>query len=103
MTAEIPWSVDTPSVRGRKAEKEEARKIGARLHSNSGAGVEKNDYSTEDAVFEHKAVAKTHTIKGSDLLVLFEGAARQGKEAIYIIDFSETGLRLEGRVTRVRQ
>jgi hypothetical protein len=97
----MPWSVDTPSVNGRKAERGVAKERGARLHSNSGAGPEKNDFSTDETVFEMKAVAKTHTVKGSDLTVLFEGAVRQGKEAVYIIDFGDAGLRLEGRVTKI--
>src|SRR5690349_21540259 len=72
---EMPWEPATPQVEGRKAERQWAKDRGARLHPNSGAGPEKNDFSTEDTVFEAKNVAKTHTIKGSDLEKLFVGAS----------------------------
>lgn len=96
----MPWSPATPQVEGRKAERQWAKDRGARLHSNSGAGPEKNDFSTDDTVFEAKNVKKTHTIKGSDLEKLFVGAAKQGKEAVYLIHFEEAGITLEGRVSR---
>lgn len=70
------------------------------MHSNSGAGTEKNDYSTDDAVYEHKSVAKTHTIKGSDLAQLFSGAAKQGKSAVYVVHYSDANVTLEGVVRR---
>lgn len=100
MVSEMPWQVDTPQVNGRKEEKAMARKRGARLHAMSGAGSEKNDFSNEDTVYEAKNVAKTHTIKGEDLLKLFIGASQQGKDAIYLVRFEGVGITLEGRVTR---
>jgi hypothetical protein len=100
LASEVPWSIDSPQQRGRKAERNAARRKGARLHSNSGAGPEKNDYSTGGAVYEHKATAKTHTIKGSDLEALFRNAVRQGKEGRYVIYFSEANVTLEGVIYR---
>lgn len=60
----------------------------------------KNDFSTEDTVYEDKNTAKTHTIKGSDLEKLFLNAASQGKDAGYIVYFSDSDVTLEGRVRR---
>ena len=100
MPSEMPWSVDSAQVNGRKAERQMAKERGARLHPNSGAGPEKNDFSTDDAVYEAKNVRKTHTVKGSDLEKLFVGAAKQGKDAVYLVHFEESGITLEGRVYR---
>lgn len=100
MPSEVPWQVDSASVNGRKAEKQKAKKYGARLHSNSGAGDEKNDFSTSEVVYEDKNVAKTHTIKGEDLRKLWTNAAGQGKEAKYIVYFSESDVTIEGVIRR---
>lgn len=100
MPSEMPWSVDSAQVNGRKAERQMAKDRGARLHPNSGAGPEKNDFSTDDDVYEAKNVAKTHTIKGSDIEKLFVNASRQGKGAVYLIHFTDTNIVLEGRISR---
>ena len=98
MPSEIPWKRDTQQVVGRKDEQRAARKLGARLHSNSGAGPEKNDYSTDDTVFEHKSVAKSHTLNGADLNLLRVNAAKQGKTAKYIVYFQDENITLVGEV-----
>lgn len=102
MPTEIPWKPDTPQVNGRKSEKQKAKKYGAMPHSNSGAGSNKNDFSTKGIVYEDKNVAKTHTIKGEDLNKLFVNAIKQGKDAHYIIYFSEANITLEGELRRGR-
>jgi len=98
--SEIPWQVDTPQVAGRKLEKKKAKQYGAMPHSNSGAGSNKNDFSTAEVVYEDKNVAKTHTIKGDDLNKLFVNAIKQGKDAHYIVYFSDADVTLEGIVRR---
>lgn len=100
MVSELPWAVPSASVNGRKSEKEKAKRYGAMLHPNSGSLGIKNDFSTEDTVYEDKNVAKSHTIKGSDLNDLFVNATRQGKEARYIVYFSDADVTIEGVVRR---
>lgn len=95
-----PWSPDSQSVKGRKVEKVVARNMGARTHSNSGAGTEKADFSTHEAVYEMKLAKKTHTIKGSDLEIVFKAASSQGKDAMYRIYFEDANLTLEGVIHR---
>ena len=100
MTSEIPWKVDTPQVNGRKAEKQKAKKYGAIPHSNSGAGSNKNDFSTRETIYEDKNVAKSHTIKGEDLNKLLQNALAQGKDAVYIVYFSDANVTLEATIRR---
>lgn len=100
MVSDIPWAIDTASVRGRKTEKVAAKRLGARLHAGSGAGPEKDDFSTDDAVIEFKNPNKTHTIQGEKLVAQFTRAARQGKAAMYTIYFEDFDITLEGTITR---
>lgn len=102
MPSEMPWRRDSASVGGRKDERKAARDLGARLHPNSGAGTEKNDYSTEDAVFEHKSVKKSHTMKAEDVAKLFLNAAKQGKEARYVVYFADGDITVEGVIRKGR-
>lgn len=89
-----PWdnSKNTRQVEGRKSEVRQAKKYGARLHPNSGAGNIKDDASNSDTIFEFKDVAKTHQLTGASLDGLFRRAVRQGKEAQYIVLFQDVGL-----------
>lgn len=100
MAKDMPWQVPSPQQNGRQAERQMAKDRGARLHPMSGAGSEKNDFSTEDAVFEVKNVQKTHTIKGKDLENLFVNAAKQNKEAVYLVHFEDADITMEGKVIR---
>lgn len=45
-----------------KLEKHEAKRIGARLHKNSGRNLEKGDMSTDEFVIDAKFAAKSFTI-----------------------------------------
>lgn len=96
----MPWQVTTPQVNGRKSERNKAKAMGARLHPNSGSLSIKNDFSTDDALFEDKNVNRTHTIKGEDLDKLFCNAIAQGKEAHYIVYFAEADITIEGVLRR---
>lgn len=49
---------------------------------------------------EIKDAGKSHTIKGAALLTLFSRAAKQGKQAEYIIYFADVDLTMTGRVTK---
>lgn len=98
----LPYGVDTPQVRGRKTEKKIARKEGARLHPNSGAGRIKYDASDEDRLIEIKDANKSHTLQSSLLNDLFVKATRQGKDAVYIVTFMDQSLYVECRVRRRR-
>lgn len=100
--SELPWKEPTPQVNGRKAEKQYAKKIGARLHPNSGANAIKNDLSTDEVITEYKNVNKTHIIKGEDLDKLFRSAAAHAKEGHYTIYFEEANVTLDGVVRRGR-
>ena len=60
----------------------------------------KDDASDDEFVFEIKDAGRTHTIKGTDLLAVFERAARQGKQGQYVIYFDNVGLTLTGTITK---
>jgi hypothetical protein len=102
LVSDVPWSIPTPQQMGRKAEKQQAKKQGARLHPNSGALSIKNDFSTNEVITEYKNVNKTHTIKGVDLDKLFRSAIAQGKEGHYVVYFEEADITLEGELRRGR-
>ena len=98
LTGVLPYDPRiTPQVKGRIDETAMAKERGARLHPMSGAGSIKDDFSTEDTVFEVKSVKSSHTLKGSDLLGLFKRATKQGKTAEYIIQFGDA--RIEATIT----
>lgn len=98
--AQMPWKQDTPQVNGRKAEKEKAKQYGAILHTNSGAGKWKQDFSTDEAIYEDKNVAKSHTLNGDKLNEQLQDAIQQGKEARYIVYFIDANVTLEGVIRR---
>lgn len=96
---DLPWSPRTRQVQGRVSEQRAAKRLGARLHPNSGAGKIKFDYSTDDAIFEHKDANKTHTLNAAFLMDFFRKAARQNKDAVYVVQFGN-GVILTGRISR---
>lgn len=90
---DMPWAPQkTRQVEGRASEVKQAKKYGARVHPNSGAGHIKDDASTEEIIYEFKDSMKTHTLKGEELEALFKRAAQQGKEARYVILFNSSNL-----------
>ena len=87
---DLPWNPqDSPQVKGRKNEAPRAKKIGARLHPNSGAGTIKFDMSTDDAVIEMKTANKSYTMNQKYLESIFQNAVRQGKDAVLLIEFPD--------------
>lgn len=96
---DLPWSPRSRQVQGRVSEARAAKDIGARLHPNSGAGRIKFDYSNEETIFEHKDATKTHTLNGGFLMAFFRMAAKQNKEAVYVVEFAN-GIVLSGKLTR---
>lgn len=92
----------TRQVEGRDSEKRQAKRHGARLHPNSGAGHIKDDASNDDTVYEFKDAKKQHTLKASDLEALFRRSVRQGKDAAYVILFSDNNLEATITLRRTR-
>lgn len=93
----FPYKKDTPQVKGRKAEKPMAKRYDAKVHPNSGAGRIKNDASNDEDDFEFKLANRSHTITSAELHKLYSDAARKGRGAMYVIEFTN-GMVLEGRV-----
>lgn len=83
-----------------QTEKQIIKKKGGRVHPRSGAGPVKDDGSTEDEVFEVKDANLSHTLKAKDLEALFRRAARQGKDAKYIVYFGSVGLTAEININK---
>ena len=97
----LPYRVSkTQQEKGRIGERKMARDRGAREHPASGAGRIKDDASTDETQYEFKNVAKTHSLKGKDLLALFRRAVRQGKTAEYVIYFQEDNITATITLTR---
>ena len=82
------------------SERNRAKKDGARLHPNSGAGGIKGDASTDDELIEYKDANRTHTLNGQELDDLFRRASRQGRQAIYNIHFRAFDLEAKIWLTR---
>lgn len=85
----LPYSPHTRQVQGRKSEKARAKDYGARLHPMSGAGRIKDDASNDEAVFEFKDANRTHTLKSAELRPLIRRAIQQGKDARYVVTFTD--------------
>lgn len=98
---ELPWKPQkTRQVIGRTSEKKQAKKYGLRLHPNSGAGHIKWDASDDERLVEMKDAKKTITVNGEYLDKLFRDAVRQGKDAIFIINFVDANVVLEAQIRR---
>lgn len=69
-----------------------------RGHPNSGSGKIKYDGSDDDCVMEIKDAAKSFTLNRTYLMALFKNAARQGKEAVLIVEFPD--LVVEAKIRR---
>lgn len=85
------WLEIKKSVRKKsdKAVKKTAKKLGARVVSNSGACWNaKGDLKTKDCLFEHKMTeGKQMVIKELMLKKIFEESAMQGKYPVFIVEF----------------
>lgn len=64
----------------------------------SGAGSIKWDGSDENTLAEVKTADRSHTLNRAYLNSLFTQAARQGKDAMLIVEFPD--LVVEARITR---
>ena len=94
----LPWKPRSRQEEGRKTEKGTLKRYGVRGHPNSGAGKIKYDGSNDECVMEVKDAAKSFTLNRTYLDSLFKNAARQGKEAVLIVEFPD--LVVEARITR---
>lgn len=97
---EVPWKTETQQVKGRTMEKKAAKRLGARMHSNSGAGIEKEDFSTDEVVYEYKNVARSHALSGEKLSAQLRRSLQQGKDAAYVVYFEDVDVTLDGRIRR---
>lgn len=84
----LPYGADSPQVTGRKVEKKVLRDRGARQHPMSGAGRIKEDGSDEDNLYEVKNANRTFNLDSRDLLLSYIRGCRAGKDAQWIIRFS---------------
>ena len=95
----MPYHPPTRQVEGRISERKVLKQMGARVHPNSGAGHIKHDGSDDETLYELKDAGVSHTMKASDLEVLRVRAARQGKDAVYIVTFAN-GVKAECRISK---
>jgi hypothetical protein len=93
----LPWRPSTRQQDGRATEKRLLRERGARNHPASGAGKIKDDGSDDEHLYEVKDANASHTVKGDDLLALYQRGIRQGLVPVYLIRFGN-GLILEGTI-----
>lgn len=94
------WKHKSRSQEGLASEQEVIKKRGGRPHPRSGAGNIKWDGSDEETLYEIKDVMTSHALNGGYLEKLFMDAVRQGKEAVYIVQFRKARIRLECRIYR---
>lgn len=79
-------------------EKQTLKREGVRAHPNSGAGSIKFDGSDDDTVMEVKDAERSFTLNRSYLMSLFKYAARQGKDAVLVVEFPD--MTVEARIRR---
>lgn len=91
----LPWKPRSPQMEGMSSEAREAKKRGARPHPRSGAGSIKWDASSEDTLYEMKRVKKSHALNGEYLRSLALSAARQGKQAVYVVTMTDADIEIE--------
>lgn len=72
------------------------------MHPRSGAGRIKDDASTDWELLEVKDANRTYTLKGAELAPLHRRAAQQGKDATFIIYFTEADVTATITVTKGR-
>ncbi len=86
---DLPWKPRSRQEQGRQTERGTLKRYGVKGHPNSGAGKIKFDGSDEDCVMEVKDAAKSYTLNRAYLESLFKTAARQGKEAVLVVEFPD--------------
>lgn len=73
---------------------------GALVHPNSGAGAIKDDGHDDDYVYEVKDARKTITLNGNEVLATHKRATAQGRQAKWLIQFSDLGITAEMTITQ---
>lgn len=86
------WRPRSRQEEGRKSEKEIAKKLGAKLHPNSGALRIKHDASDSETLYEIKDANKTYSLSADELNTLWVRAMRETKEPVFIIKFKHRGM-----------
>jgi hypothetical protein len=77
-------------MQGIRSEKKILRILGARRHAMSGAGSIKYDGSDEDTVYEIKDANKVFPLDGKYLRDGFHHAARQSKDFVLVVYFTDS-------------
>jgi len=86
------WKPRTRQSEGRQSEKKIAKKLGARVHPNSGALRIKHDASDDETLYEIKDANKSFTLTAEDLNTLWVRAARESKEPVYVVQYKYHGI-----------
>lgn len=94
------WKPRSRQEEGRKTEKEIAKRIGAKVHPNSGALRIKHDASDAETLYEIKDANKVYTLGAEELYVLWVRAVRETKEPVFIIKYNHRGITATISITR---
>ena len=94
------WKPRSRQEEGRKSEKVIAKKLGAKLHPNSGALRIKHDASDKDTLYEIKDSNKSYSLSASELNTLWVRAVRESKEPVFIIKFNHLGITATITITK---
>ena len=86
------WKPRTRQSEGRQSEKRIAKKLGAKVHPNSGALRIKHDASDDETLYEIKDANKSFTLKAEDLNTLWVRAVRESKEPVFIVEYKHLGI-----------
>lgn len=81
-------------------ERKIAKNLGARVHPNSGALRIKHDASDEETLYEIKDARKSYTLKAVELDELWTRAARDAKEPVFIVEFTDRGITARMTITK---
>ena len=97
----FPTGADiTAQEKGRRAERKVAQSLRTRVHPASGAGRIKADMSNSEEVIEMKHVARSHTVKLATLLSTLQQAQKDGKQARYVVHFTDGDITLDAHIRR---
>lgn len=70
------------------------------MHPNSGAGPIKDDGHDDDFLYEYKDANKQITLKGKELEATLKRATRQGRQAMWVVVFTDIGIEAEIHLRR---
>lgn len=97
------WRSPTRQQQGIATEKKLLKERGAKVHPRSGAGSIKEDGSDDEFLYEVKDAMKQFSLRGDSLRTSFVRATRQGKEAVWLVYFTEAGLTAEIKIVNGRK